>query len=1280
LRWFQKSLRFAILGFVLTYFVVASGLLAVRYVLLPKLNDWRPNLESQLSQTLGADVKINHLRGQWRGLNPSAEVDGLSITFPGQPPVEIPQISAVLSWKSLFLLEPTLLDLYVQGLSLTVSQAPDGDFSFQGISLAKVDTRSKGVIDNDSAINVAALNTEHTTKQNFNIDQFLQNPAWLWLKQQGQISLVNSTLIWKDQKRQAPDLVLRDLNINLQNTLLSHRLNIKFTPPDDLSKPIEVGVKIGRLLNQIGAALPGGRDGEMFVSAPDFNLQAWQPWFDVPAVAGQFAARIWFDLKDRRLNYVTLDFVGSDVSVINKDINDSVQPFWSIGRFTSRIEGAAASIVLGLPMPDIFSTDVDSKNIIFKLQSTNLHLALSEKAQPITDILSLDLNLSIARQSIDDISVQINQSNIKTANGSASILGNWRTSNQSVQGIADLTGQISHLNLPDLYRYLPPSIDADAFAWVSRAFKTGVIEQATFLLKGPLAEYPFAKGSNVGQFKFSGLFSDLKIDFVPDAIAGEKWPLFKSVRGTLNIEQDHLSVLANLGQLVVVHAEKEYEIGVQNLRIDVGSMGTHPTVSVVTQTSGAASNYLNLIKHSALATLLPPELSKVSADGFWELPYTFNLLIEKPKEATFGASLLFKQNTVQYDGITLAKQLTGQANFSQNGMKTNNLTGIVLGGSALIKGDLSAEHIELLVNGEMSTAGISEFTDSPLMGLLKGQFAYQAKLEQLASKQLKATFETKLKGVAINLPAPLGKTANTEMPLSLQWFHNDKNKTSAGNIDLKIGSLIKAWGVLNAADAAVPMPILNQFSVGIGREPDKTAKGVSVAAQLSKVDPLRWQSAYTLLMQEIDRPVIGRPLMPDISTVRLSTPLVQVSDKDYQNVSLALTRSNPNNWTVDVGAKTLSGSIRWETQAGNIRGPITVNFPKLEIGDSAAKKDDILEPVAVVATTKNAKNLNADANKASAAENNILESDFWRKIDFVNIRVDNLVLFGNHVGSLNLNAVPQLEDRRWKINDLNINTPHGELKSNGFLRVDGDRGVDLGIKANVTNLGKLLTYVGYPDRILNGAGVMEANIDWVEFPWSTDPAGLSGSAQVNLKSGVFEHVNSRSARLLEILSLQSLKRFFSLDVNADNTFKSGFPWGSIEGDFVIDKGNVNSQNLIIESPVAEIALVGDTNMVRQDWNVKASVKPQLDFSGTAIATGFVLNPIVGLSALIGQYILKNPIERALQAQYYVTGPWDDPKVNAEGSTESTKSDSALNANGLNVPSTDTSSNTNAIPN
>ncbi len=1257
MRWFQKTLRYIVLSLILVYFIIATGLLATRYLVLPQLNNWRPNIEAHLSKALGAEVKIKQLQAQWRNLNPSAQVEGLKITLPGQPTVEIPQVGAVLSWRSLIYFKPVFLDLFVEGLTLNVRQAPNGDIWFQGLNLSQISHNAPGVSDLSSKEHAPKEHApkEHAPKEHvakrlnrsveddFNIERLLQNPAWQWLKQQGQLSLVDATVLWQDEKRKAPDLRLQHVNINLQNKLLNHRLNIKFTPPQNLSSPIEASIEIGRIFGGSGAALPVGKGSEIFISAPVIDLQALKPWLNVPAIAGQFAVRAWLDLKNHQMQYVTLDFAGADVLSVKNDLDEPNQPLWSIGRFVSRVEGNAATLLTGLPMPGLVSKDMKSKEIIFKLKSSNLHLALPEKDQPPTDVESADLDLLITRESLDNISIDIRQSRIQTADGFAKLVGNWRTSNKSPKGIANLTGQLNNFSLPELYRYLPPSTDADTFQWLSHAFKAGIVEQATFALKGALSDFPFTQNDQSNHFQLTGRYRDLDIDYVPDAPLNDKWPRLKGAIGTLNIDQDNIAVLANMGQLFIEHETNHYDVGIKNLRVDIKSLALNPTVSVVTQTLGAADDYLNLIKYSALSSFTPPAISKATVDGLWELPFTVNLSIEKPEDAVFDANLLFKQNNISFDGLTIASQVNGQLNISDKGLKTDTLTATVLGGPISLRGTLGATNRDLLINGEMSVAALSDTSKSPLMALLKGKFAYQAKVEQFDSHQTNFTFKSTLKDTSINLPAPLGKSASTETPLSFQLIHNSADLSSLGDITLKIGSIVQASGKLSAA-AAKASPILSQFSIGVGRKPDTKAKGLSMAVQVSKFDVMRWQNAQNLLMKEIDRPAIGRSLMPEINTVRLSTQLAQVSGQDYEDLSIALTQYQPNQWTVDIGASSLSGSFRWRTQAGQVQGPIDVHFPKLEVGKKLPdeKDQEVKSNVTTIQKTISA------PKKRLTTENNILDNDFWRKVDHLNVRVDDFVLYSNHVGSLDFKASPQLDERRWKINDLNINTPYGNLKSNGFLRVDGLRGVDLEVDADVSDLGKLMGFVGYPNRILKGSGVMKAKIDWADFPWSTEPIGLSGSAQVDLKNGIFEHVNSRSARLLEIISLQSLTRFFSLNANADSTFKSGFPWQAITGEFSIEKGNVTTKDLKIESPIAEILLVGESNIVRQDWNVEASVKPQLDLSGTAIAAGFVLNPLVGLTALIGQYILKNPIERALEAHYYVTGSWDDPKVSSEG--------------------------------
>ena len=151
---------------------------------------------------------------------------------------------------------------------------------------------------------------------------------------------------------------------------------------------------------------------------------------------------------------------------------------------------------------------------------------------------------------------------------------------------------------------------------------------------------------------------------------------------------------------------------------------------------------------------------------------------------------------------------------------------------------------------------------------------------------------------------------------------------------------------------------------------------------------------------------------------------------------------------------------------------------------------------------------------------------------------------------------------------------------------------------------------------------------------------------------MFEHLNSRSARLLELLCVQSLQRLFSLNFKPGAVFQNGYPWNAITAKFKITNGVVSTNDLTIASPVAGILLVGTSDLKQRLWDMQADVKPIFDMSGTALATGFVVNPFVGIGALVTQYILRNPIEKAFTAQYKVTGFWDDPKLEPLGADAS----------------------------
>ncbi len=56
------------------------------------------------------------------------------------------------------------------------------------------------------------------------------------------------------------------------------------------------------------------------------------------------------------------------------------------------------------------------------------------------------------------------------------------------------------------------------------------------------------------------------------------------------------------------------------------------------------------------------------------------------------------------------------------------------------------------------------------------------------------------------------------------------------------------------------------------------------------------------------------------------------------------------------------------------------------------------------------------------------------------------------------------------------------------------------------------------------------------------------------------------------------------------------------------------------------------------------VIPNLDASGAAMVTALAVNPLIGLGAFVTQWLLKQPLARAMTMEYAVTGSWDDPKI------------------------------------
>ena len=76
---------------------------------------------------------------------------------------------------------------------------------------------------------------------------------------------------------------------------------------------------------------------------------------------------------------------------------------------------------------------------------------------------------------------------------------------------------------------------------------------------------------------------------------------------------------------------------------------------------------------------------------------------------------------------------------------------------------------------------------------------------------------------------------------------------------------------------------------------------------------------------------------------------------------------------------------------------------------------------------------------------------------------------------------------------------------------------------------------------------------------------------------------------------------------------------------------------------ARVAMIGQINLANQTQDLRVTVFPTIDATAGSLAA-FAINPLIGLGALLGQYLITSQINRNFQSDYLVQGSWTDPEI------------------------------------
>jgi len=872
------------------------------------------------------------------------------------------------------------------------------------------------------------------------------------------------------------------------------------------------------------------------------------------------------------------------------------------------------------------------------------------------------------------ISVQLPNLKFSNADAQGEAQVKWQTAGATGRarfpGVLDLQGSLSRADVARVHRYLPLEVERGVRDYLRDALTQGRVSGVRFRVKGDLHDFPFAD-PKLGEFRISASVRDAAYVYVPRSLqptGALPWPALTQVNGEFLME--HASL-----QLKDVNARLAGAPGVRISRANaqIPNLFQGATVDVNAEAKGPLGEVLSvMVNGSPLGEMTGHALKQASASGNADLQLKLRLpLMEVHKTGVQGKITLAGNDLQIAPDLPRLSRARGIVHFSEAGFA-------ISGGQArALGGELRAE------GGTIQVPGASARASGPALLRVQGnataeglrqarELGIVTRLAQHATGGTNYAFtlgfrrgvpelqlSSNLQGLALNLPAPLSKSAEALLPLRLETALT-RESLSAGagataplqdQLTFELGRLASAVYVrdMSGAEARVL-----RGAVGVGLAPGEQVPmpidGVVANIVMQNVDVDAWNAivstpaAASGTATRTTGAGLAAGYMPTSLAIR-AKELTAIGRKLNQ-VVVGGSRDGPT-WRANLDAQELSGYLEYRQSSGSSAGRLYARLARLVLAPSSAKDVETLldeQPVSIPA---------------------------------LDIVVDDMELRGKKLGRVEIEAVNRGVgavprdggSREWRLNRFNIIMPEAVFTATGNWallnepaagrpaagRVQPERRrTVMNFKFDIADAGELLGRFGMRDVIRRGKGRLEGQIAWAGSPLALDYPTLGGAFNVNVESGQFLKADPGIAKLLGVLSLQSLPRRLTLDFR--DVFSDGFAFDFVRGDIRIEQGIASTNNLQMKGVNAAVLMDGRADIARETQDIKVVVVPEINAGTASLIAGWI-NPAVGLGSFLAQLVLRRPLIDSATEEFHITGSWADPKITRTDAPATGKGDS-----------------------
>ncbi len=781
--------------------------------------------------------------------------------------------------------------------------------------------------------------------------------------------------------------------------------------------------------------------------------------------------------------------------------------------------------------------------------------------------------------------------------------------------------------------------------WLENALVSGKVVSGTATMRTPIMRKQFPFKEHQGLFETHFRVEQTALKFAAD------WPE-ALIQSDVSMRNDQL-LADNLSGEIAGNQ-------ISTARAEIADFKA-PWLDLTLEGTSNADALLSLIRQTPIGARYGKNFAELNLLGPTRTTLALGLPLKAGlAEKTLKGSTLFEGVALNNEAWRLAlSDLHGELSFDMNGFHSSVLKGANLlqsqafsGSGALANADpksamqLAPVSLRAAV-GESHTGHTNQLVRVSLSGPMSAKILFDdvavlkpivAASSGVADWQILSITERRgeanentlelqsnLQGIALDLPAPLGKSVDEVRPLiATVPIEANSRRDLTLHVD---GSASFRARLANAT-----FPFQGVLSLGPNQGPDSAQllvklprSGLALRGSLQEPNWQAWGSLAAAIAAASPASSLGSEQTGQfLRDVDIALP---DSDAPERAARLKLAPEQ-DGWQADITSEKVSGTLRYRSQAGSI-AQLEAQFDRLYLaapeasGAERSLTESGAEPQVLPTIAEPKTALASNMSPALLPALHIYIKDF---------------AFGQaRLGETRLETFPV--DGGLRVDLLSSKSELLALNATGtwLARGVGSQS-QFNMRFTAEDLGKMLTGLGFAGHVGGGQTSVQIDANWNGPPQAFSWLNLQGTMKIWVGSGRFLEISPGAGRIFGLLSLQELPRRLALDFR--DFFQSGMSFNEIAGTFLFNGGNAYTQDLRIKAPAADILVTGRTGMAARDYQQTARVSPKV---GLLPIVGAVAAGPAGVAAgLLAQNVLER--ESAFSESYEIAGSWEKPEV------------------------------------